>query len=153
MPTRSLDAATLWELARAITATGRAVRLRPTGTSMAPAIRAGDEVTIAPVDPAAVAVGDIVAVGGARPRIHRVSARRAGLVVTCGDACASADSPVSPELIVGRVTRVDRPLAQRARRLAAEAAASLWRVARRVLGGAGEPASWLSGLLRRSRVV
>jgi hypothetical protein len=41
-------------------AAGSTVRCRPTGNSMVPLIRSRDEVTVAPVDPAAVQVGDIV---------------------------------------------------------------------------------------------
>ncbi|GAB4057869.1 hypothetical protein GCM10028775_62850 [Catellatospora paridis] len=39
---------------------GATVRFRPTGNSMVPLIRSRDLVTVAPVDPAAVQVGDIV---------------------------------------------------------------------------------------------
>lgn len=41
-------------------AAGATVRFRPTGNSMVPLVRSRDLVTIAPVDPAAVQVGDIV---------------------------------------------------------------------------------------------
>ncbi|GAA1378860.1 S24 family peptidase [Catellatospora chokoriensis] len=39
---------------------GATVRFRPTGNSMVPLIRSRDLVAVAPVDPAAVQVGDIV---------------------------------------------------------------------------------------------
>ncbi|MEV6241387.1 hypothetical protein [Lentzea sp. NPDC051838] len=41
-------------------AAGRQVEFRPTGNSMVPLIRSRQLVTVAPVDPAAVEVGDIV---------------------------------------------------------------------------------------------
>ncbi|MEV4410838.1 hypothetical protein [Catellatospora sp. NPDC049609] len=41
-------------------AAGATVRFRPTGNSMVPLIRSREQVTVAPVDPAAVQVGDIV---------------------------------------------------------------------------------------------
>ena len=39
---------------------GEAVRFRPTGSSMVPVIRSRQLVTVAPVDPAKLEVGDIV---------------------------------------------------------------------------------------------
>ncbi len=41
-------------------ADGETVQFRPTGSSMVPLIRSRDLVTVAPVDPARVEVGDIV---------------------------------------------------------------------------------------------
>ena len=41
-------------------AAGETVTFRPTGNSMVPLIRSKDEVVVAPVNPAAVEVGDIV---------------------------------------------------------------------------------------------
>src|SRR5262245_60915051 len=41
-------------------ARGETVRFRPTGSSMAPLILSRQEVTVAPVDPTRVEVGDIV---------------------------------------------------------------------------------------------
>jgi hypothetical protein len=56
-------------------ATGSTVELRPTGSSMVPLIRSRQLVTVAPVDPARVEVGDIVLarVAGA-VYLHLVSA-------------------------------------------------------------------------------
>ena len=41
-------------------ASGQTVRFRPTGSSMVPLIHSRDLVTVAPVDPGALKVGDIV---------------------------------------------------------------------------------------------
>ncbi|KHD77435.1 S24 family peptidase [Actinoplanes utahensis] len=41
-------------------AAGSTVEFRPRGSSMVPLIRSGDPVTVAPADPAALQVGDIV---------------------------------------------------------------------------------------------
>lgn len=41
---------------------GETVRLRPRGSSMRPRINSGDRVTVAPCDPAALRVGDVVLV-------------------------------------------------------------------------------------------
>lgn len=58
-------------------ATGETVRFSPTGTSMQPRIRSGQELTIAPVDPSKLERGDIVfsRVWGAY-LFHKVSAFR-----------------------------------------------------------------------------
>jgi len=56
-------------------ADGETVRFRPTGTSMVPLIRSRQLVTVSPVDPAKVEVGDVVLcrVSGST-YLHRVSA-------------------------------------------------------------------------------
>ncbi|MFP3964247.1 hypothetical protein SMC26_18150 [Actinomadura fulvescens] len=48
------------DLIAARVAGGATVRFRPTGSSMVPLIRSRDLVTVAPVDPAKLEVGDIV---------------------------------------------------------------------------------------------
>lgn len=64
-------------------AAGRVVEFRPAGASMVPLIRSRQLVTVAPVDPAAVEVGDIVLVRvSGTTYLHLVSAvdARAGRV-------------------------------------------------------------------------
>jgi hypothetical protein len=64
-------------------AEGRVVEFRPSGSSMVPLIRSRQLVTVAPVDPARVEVGDIVLVRVAGTTyLHLVSAvdKRAGRV-------------------------------------------------------------------------
>lgn len=56
-------------------AAGAEVSFRPTGTSMVPLIRSRQSVTVVPVDPAKLEVGDIVLVrteaeGGENPRVN-----------------------------------------------------------------------------------
>ncbi|MEU9842930.1 hypothetical protein AB0C69_27345 [Actinomadura sp. NPDC048032] len=48
------------EMIAARVAEGATVDFRPSGSSMVPLIRSGDPVTVAPVDPARLEVGDIV---------------------------------------------------------------------------------------------
>jgi hypothetical protein len=56
-------------------AAGAEVRFRPTGSSMVPLIRSRQQVTVAPVDPAKLDVGDIVLVRVAGTTyLHLVSA-------------------------------------------------------------------------------
>ena len=56
-------------------AAGATVDFRPTGNSMVPLIRSRQQVTVAPVDPAAVETGDIVlARVGGTVYLHLVSA-------------------------------------------------------------------------------
>src|SRR5436190_16275641 len=50
----------MMELMATRVATGATVEFRPTGSSMVPLIRSRQLVTVAPVDPAKVQVGDIV---------------------------------------------------------------------------------------------
>jgi hypothetical protein len=59
----------------ALVAEGRVVEFRPSGSSMVPLIRSRQLVTVAPVDPALVQVGDIVLVRVAGSTyLHLVSA-------------------------------------------------------------------------------
>jgi hypothetical protein len=71
----------LLESMAALVAAGRTVRFRPTGNSMVPLVRSRQEVTVAPVDPGALEVGDIVLarVAGAT-YLHLVSALDQGRV-------------------------------------------------------------------------
>ena len=56
-------------------AAGQTVRFRPSGSSMAPLVRSRELVTVAPVDPARLEVGDIVlAKVAGRVYLHLVSA-------------------------------------------------------------------------------
>jgi hypothetical protein len=69
------------ELMAARVAAGQTVRFRPTGGSMVPLVRSRQEVTVAPVDPAALEVGDIVLARVAGTTyLHLVSALDGGRV-------------------------------------------------------------------------
>src|SRR4051794_5910539 len=69
------------ELMATRVAAGQTVRFRPTGGSMTPLVRSRQEVTVAPVDPGALEVGDIVLARVAGTTyLHLVSALAAGRV-------------------------------------------------------------------------
>ncbi len=99
-------------LARALRE-GNAVRLRLHGCSMVPALWPGEEVSLQRVDPAAIAVGDLLLYAQEeRWFVHRVGAlRRDGARVflsTCGDALQQPDGEISGEEVLGCVTAVWR---------------------------------------------
>lgn len=88
--------------------------VRPTviiSGSMRPAMEVGDIAIVARVNPEALKVGDIIQFRtGDRtiPTVHRIVEKRAGgeketFFITRGDANSAADSPVNPELVVGKV--------------------------------------------------
>lgn len=85
---------------------------------MRPTIPDGSLVTLGPVAPGAVRVGDVVLVQvGDGASLHRVVARWAGLVWTKGDLNPWRDPPVPAASVIGRAlsvalpeTEVDQPL-------------------------------------------
>lgn len=92
------------EAVRHLLAARGSLTMRPTGTSMLPAIFPGDRVTL--TRPRSLKVGDIVLVDG--PRLHRVVAidPERGTVTTRGDASSTDDPPVPVERVVGVVLAV-----------------------------------------------
>ena len=105
-----LFAAAAAELLRA----GRAVRFVARGRSMRPFVREGDLLTVVPVRPAALRLGDLAfyeTAGGAL-RVHRVlricrsTTRR--LFFTRGDALTGPLERVSETRVLGKVIRLRR---------------------------------------------
>lgn len=99
------------ELIGALTARGASVRLPVRGSSMHPALREGDVVTVAPKGPEPVPVGAIVAAeapasGGLV--VHRVVGRSATGVLLRGDNAAEADGTLPEGAILGVVVKVER---------------------------------------------
>ena len=100
-------------LVRELLESGLHVRFRAAGRSMAPAVGDGDVLTIAPVDPAQVAVGDVILCDTWRgPLAHRVtsvdardSRRR---FVLRGDCSLEDDAPVEGRQVRGRLVAVER---------------------------------------------
>ena len=92
---------------------GLQVRFRAAGRSMAPAVRDGDVLTVAPVAADHVAVGDVLLCDTWRgPIAHRViavdgagSARR---FVLRGDCSVENDRPVEATRVRGRLIAVER---------------------------------------------
>ena len=103
VPVEQLDAAAeLWSRGRREFATSFG------GTSMLPAIRPGQWVTV--VCGAIPAVGDIAVYRFEdQLRVHRVALRAATWILTWGDANPLPDEPVSPACIVGIVKDIPAP--------------------------------------------
>ena len=107
-----LSAEALLELMRGVLARGVPLRFRAKGWSMAPFIRDGDVISVAPLGPALPGLGEVVAF--VHPEIgklvvHRVVARRGGGLLIQGDNLpGAADGLVPRENLLGRVTAVQR---------------------------------------------
>jgi signal peptidase I len=88
---------------------GTSVRLEVTGHSMSPFIRHGDVVALEPLRGRLPALGEVVALTpGGRLLVHRVVGWQRGQVLCRGDVAKGADPAVSPDDVLGRVTRVER---------------------------------------------
>lgn len=113
----SCSARELADLAADVTARAASVSFVVRGSSMSPALRTGDRVVIAAAEPGALSPGEIVLIGGERPRVHRVVRvdLDAGRIVTRGDTLAQDDPPAPLADVVGRVVSVDRKLGARVR--------------------------------------
>jgi signal peptidase I len=123
--------------------------LRVSSSSMAPVLRAGDEITVEAVSPRRLGAGDIVVfrseINGLV--VHRLVWRdkplgRPSRLYTKGDALDRFDLPVTPEQVLGRVVSVLRgghrfvptTVAGRIRCLGLAAARGSRRMARRLAG-------------------
>ncbi len=89
------------------------LRFRATGTSMYPVIQDGQTIRVVPVLADRVRVGDILFCrsGSDRAVVHRLlkRVRKDGevLLLTKGDAAASADPLLEPAQVLGRVVAVE----------------------------------------------
>ena len=107
-----LSGQALLELMRAVLARGRPFRFCARGWSMAPFIRDGDVITVAPLQQALPRVGEVVAF--VRPEegnlvVHRVVARKAAAVLIQGDnGLEYEDGLIPQENLLGRVTQIER---------------------------------------------
>jgi hypothetical protein len=100
-------------VAAAILSDGHAVRFRAHGQSMRPLIRAGDEITVAPIARGRILRGDILfyrsGSGAAAHRVLALCVRRDGPVfITRGDASGLDCEEVSVARALGVVTAVHR---------------------------------------------
>jgi signal peptidase I len=95
-------------------ALGYAVRFRASGGSMRPAICDGDVITVAPVAPGRVAVGNVIVYRDCdRLFAHRIVSVGAGQgghsrVLLRGDAVTTCDAPVTAAQLLGEVVAVRR---------------------------------------------
>jgi signal peptidase I len=90
-----------------------AIRLPAVGTSMVPAIHPGDVLSIRPVDPKEVSLGDIVVYAREQVLVvHRIVRTSAGssepYLVTRGDRLLRDDGPILPGELLGRVASIER---------------------------------------------
>jgi len=97
------------KLAREELAQGSPIRLRVSGSSMAPLIEQGDVVLVRHVNFGDLRRGDLILVeqGGAF-LTHRLVAADAHGVRTKGDNASHADLPVVPQDVLGRVVGVEK---------------------------------------------
>jgi len=108
------DSDLLVGLTRELLQRGCHVRFRAAGTSMYPAIRDGEVVTVAPASGNVFAVGDVLLCRvGRRPTAHRVVAVQPSddgrpVIHLHGDNLCSPDRPVRAEDVIGRVLTVNR---------------------------------------------
>lgn len=107
-----LSGQALLDLMRAVLARDVPFRFCARGWSMAPFIRDGDVITVAPFRGAQPGVGEVVAFVSPQAQVlvvHRVVARRGDYAFIQGDSVAEhSDGMVPPENLLGRVTRIER---------------------------------------------
>jgi len=89
------------------------IRLPAVGTSMVPAIHPGDVLSIQPVDPKEVSLGDIVVYAREQVLVvHRIVQTSADssepYLVTRGDRLLRDDAPILPGELLGRVASIER---------------------------------------------
>jgi hypothetical protein len=97
------------ELAADVVRSSGTLALRVCGTSMLPAIRPGDMLTVRHCAIDDVCVGDVVlALRERRLIAHRVVSHLGQLLLTRGDAISEPDTPVSEAELLGKVSRVLR---------------------------------------------
>jgi signal peptidase I len=89
------------------------IRLPAVGTSMVPAIHPGDILSIQPIDPKEVTLGDIVVYAREEVlvvhRIVRTSASSSeSYLITRGDRLLRDDAPILPGELLGRVASIER---------------------------------------------
>ena len=109
-----LDNDAFADLSAQILGQGGSFQFRARGSSMTPFIRDGDLLTIAPVDPAGLRIGDVALYHTERDRVvaHRIVGRttQVGELVleTRGDARLASDSSLPAARVLGRAVRLRR---------------------------------------------
>jgi signal peptidase I len=93
---------------------GHSVRFRAKGGSMHPTIREGEAITVAPVRPAEIQLGDLILYRSGRGvtahRVVRVVRDPDGTLafIPRGDSSTTRDEPVAQSAVLGRVVGVER---------------------------------------------
>jgi len=138
------------KLAREELAQGALVRLRVSGSSMAPLIEPGDVVLVRHARLADLRRGDLLLIEqeGAF-LVHRLVAADAHGVRTKGDNASHADSPIAPQDVLGHVVAVEKD----GRRI--DLGVGRWLLVNRLLGllGWGEVQLFTAGRVVKRRLV
>ncbi len=136
------------ELLRAVVERGASLRTRARGLSMAPFIRDGDVLTIAPMDGSAPRIGEVIAFvqpDTGRLAIHRAIARVGAGWLVRGDNCPAPDGVVPRGAILGVLVRVEREGRDVRLGLGAEARLIAWLQRAHVLMRAVRVVGWVKG--------
>lgn len=146
----SLSGRALLELMRTILGRGFRFRFRARGWSMAPFIKDGDVITIAPLKNTLPGIGAVVAF--VRPKedklvVHRIIAKRSKNAIIQGDNGLDYPEEIIPqENLLGRVLRIERDGHDVWIGLGLERYMIAWLSRARLLGPLG---TWLSLVLRQ----
>ena len=94
---------------------GSSLRVRVTGRSMTPFLRAGDVVVIRKVPVSSLRIGDLIFFKNRQgfPMLHRVVRRRRGpdgkvVLQTKGDSLTAFDRPIEGDRVLGKVCQIER---------------------------------------------
>lgn len=104
----------LLDLSTELLGRGKRVRFRAPGRSMYPTIRENEAITVEPVEPRHVKVGDIILFrSGESVVAHRVIRIKRGKgdtlrFILCEDTLGTLDQPVEAGQILGKVVSVER---------------------------------------------
>ena len=107
----SLSAPVIMELIEAVHEKGAPFRFQARGHSMTPAIRNGDNITLAPLGDIPIGRGYVLAFRHPeRPQmlVHRVLRKKGDRFLIKGDNCFEADGWIPAENLLGLVMRVER---------------------------------------------
>lgn len=141
----------LFEIMRMVLDRGLPFRFRARGWSMAPFIKDGDVITVAPLHHSTPGIGDVVAY--IRPDeeklvVHRIIATRSKIAILLGDNGVEYQEELIPqENVLGKVTRIERTGRNVLIGLGPERYMIAWLSRARLLTPIG---NWLSSKLSRS---
>jgi hypothetical protein len=97
---------------QAVLEKGGLFRFCAKGASMTPFVRDGDTITIAPLGNLPPRLGEVVAfrdqMNGLRPVVHRVVGRHAEGFIVQGDGNGCMPEVAPPELVLGRLVKLER---------------------------------------------
>jgi len=104
----------LFDLSSQLLREGKSVRFRAPGRSMYPTIREGEAITVEPIVPSAVQVGDIIlyhsGVSVIAHRVIRIERKETDALhfIMREDTWGTLDAPVDSQQILGKVVSVER---------------------------------------------